>query len=280
MGTLHHLNGMWVTVEGLNTYYLTRGSGKPVILIHGLSAHSFSWRKNLDPLAKFFHVYALDLKGLGFSDKPLKSDYSPEGMATFVIRFMDTLGIPEAALIGSSMGGMISLTAALKYPSRVTQLVLVASTGYPLPSKLLRKLLETPVLGEILIKFAGKKDLERGLRNCYYDSTQITPEVVEGYYLPYTRDRNLRPQLLMARRFGFHRPSPLENLYNQIQIPTLLIWGREDRIVPVQHAYRFHREIKTSQLVILEKTGHAPQEENAEEFNRIVIDFLLSSGVR
>lgn len=269
---------MWVTVEGLNTYYVTKGSGKPVILIHGLSAYSFSWRKNLDPLAEFFHVYAIDLKGLGFSDKPLKSDYSPEGMATFVIRFMDALSIPKAALIGSSMGGMISLTAALKYPSRVTQLVLVASTGYPLPSNLRRKLLETPILGEILVKFARKKDLERSLRNCYYDPAQVTPEVIEGYYLPYTKNRNLKPQLLMARRFGFHRRSPLEGLYGQIQIPTLLVWGREDRIVPVQHAYRFHREIKTSQLIILEKTGHAPQEENPEEFNKIVTDWIISSG--
>jgi len=268
---------MWVTLDGLNIYYTTKGSGRSVLLIHGLSAHSFSWRRNIEPLAEFFRVYALDLKGFGFSDKPLKSDYSPEGMANFIVQFMDALGIPEAALIGNSMGGMIGLTVALQYPSRVTHLVLVGSTGYPLRPKLRWKLLETPGLGDFLLRFVGKKDLQRGLRHCYYDSSKITSETLEGYYKPYLQDLNLKPQLLLARKFKFDRPSPWESQYSRIQIPTLLLWGREDRIVPVHHAYRFHREIKSSRLEILEKTGHAPQEENPDEFNKRVLQFLKNT---
>lgn len=265
---------MWVTVEGHNIHYLTKGSGKPVILIHGLGGHSFSWRKNIAPLAKFFQVYAPDLKGFGFSDRPLKSDYSLEGMATFLIRFMDALEIPEAALIGNSMGGLLSLAVALWYPSRVTHLVLVGSAGYPFKSKFIWKLLKTPGLGEFLIQFAGRSSIRQSLINCYYDPSSITQEDIEGYFRPHVQNSNFKPPLLILRKFKFDRPSPLESLYSQIKIPTLIIWGKEDRIIPVDHAYQFHREIKTSQLVILEKVGHVPQEESPDEFNRIIIDFV------
>jgi 4,5:9,10-diseco-3-hydroxy-5,9,17-trioxoandrosta-1(10),2-diene-4-oate hydrolase len=265
---------MFITVEGLNTHYLTKGSGRTVILIHGLGVHAFAWRKNIDPLAEFLQVYALDLKGCGFSDKPSKSDYSPKGMATFVVRFMDALGIQEAALIGSSMGGMISLTTALLYPSRVTRLVLVASTGYSLRYKTLWKLLRTPVLGEFLIRFAGKKQLRQSIQSCYYDRSKITQETLEGYYKPYLQNPNFKPQLQLFRQFKFNQPFSLESRYSQIRIPTLILWGREDRVVPVRHAYRFHQDIKTSQLIVLEKAGHALQEECADTFNRIVIEFV------
>jgi len=111
--------GKFVQIDSKKIRYIDSGSGIPLVFIHGFGSSIFSWRKNLEPIAKHHRVCALDLPGFGYSDKPLDADYSIDAYADFIIQFMDQLQIKQAILVGHSLGGGIALLTSLKYPSRV-----------------------------------------------------------------------------------------------------------------------------------------------------------------
>jgi pimeloyl-ACP methyl ester carboxylesterase len=268
------IEGKYINVMGINTYYLSGGNGSPVILIHGVGAGVFDWKFTVGPLSEHHRVYALDMVGYGHSDKP-KTNYTLDYYVDFLEHFMDALQLDRASLVGQCFGGGTALGLATKSPKRIEKLILVnsASLGKEIQGGWVNSL---PFFLVQLFSRPSRKTVRLGFKWSVYNSGFITNQMVEESY----QLRNI-PGATYARAstyktnfgVGGQRHYFLDNL-PQITVPTLIIWGREDKYFPIAHAQNAHRLIKNSQLNILEKCGHIPQLEKPDEFNRVVLDFL------
>jgi len=259
-------------VYGQKIHYLEVGSGGPnVILLHGLGADSSSWALTAPALADRFHVYAPDQIGFGQSDKP-KINYRVGTMVDFLYGFMKQLNIDRATLVGNSLGGWIALAFALAHPDRVQKIVLVDSAGISderlslSAPELLRRLNPSTLAGT-----------REALQNIVYDTQMITDQVVENFFVArlkkgdsYTIDKFLE-SVLRGEDF-------LDGKLSAIRAPTLIIWGREDKLTPLTMGEQFAREIKGAELVVFDKCGHIPQIEKPAQFNAALLKFLSQSA--
>jgi pimeloyl-ACP methyl ester carboxylesterase len=269
-----------VNLDGHWMRYLRSGEGPPLVLIHGLLGYSFSWRFNIPVLAQHATVYALDLLGVGFSDRPAQCDRSMHAAAQRVLRFMDAAGIGAADIVGTSHGGGVAMMVAADAPQRVRRLVLVAPANpWSKQGHLRARLLGTSVgagvfrLAAPSLRFAN----DVGLRRMYGDARRIAPGTLAGYdaavQLPGTLD-----YLLGVVKCWRDDMNELEKMLPRIaHIPTLLMWGSKDRAVLPSSAAKLRSRFQNAQLVIFDGAGHLPYEEMPEEFNRAILEFLEKS---
>ncbi len=268
----------FVAIDGVRVRYLEAGDGPPLLLIHGLLGYAFSWRRNIAEFSRTRKVVALDLPGLGYSDRVVM-DCSLRALAGFLRRFMDAVGISTAEVIGTSHGGALAMRLALDAPQRVRSLVLVASVN---PwSRAGRK--RIAVLGSgpggVIARLLLPKllpHLQRvGLERMYGDRSRIPAGTLAGYAgplaVPGTADHALR-----ILRCWQSDVSALASEIPRLAVPALLLWGSRDSAVPVASAYALQQHLPQAQLVVLEGVGHLPYEEAPEEFNRAVLSFLSS----
>ncbi len=252
------------------------GEGEPVILLHGYNHHAEAWVRNIAPLAATGRrVIALDLPGFGRSGIP-KMRYSLTGYAEFLVKFMDALTIDSAHLVGSSMGGAIALRTGVDHPDRVRTVTGAGAAGFftsvprawSIAANPLAKLLIRPLLGQ-------KRLLEWSHSRAYYDSslssTQQTDLMAQAYAQPGYKDHilGMAESMLLASEDEL-----LWDTLPTIKAPVLIVWGRQDRTISVQHAYRAAQRIPTAEIVIYDKCGHLPMYEKPVDFNRDLSDFL------
>jgi len=258
-------------------HFIEQGQGPPLLLLHGLGASSFSWRHNLAPWSRHFRVLAPDLPPHGRSPAPLNADYAAPALAAAVLNFLDQRGIPKAAVAGNSLGGGLALLLARDYPERISALVLLA------PAVALTRVpwifypLRLPLLGPLAATLMGPWLIPLALRLAYHRHRLITPEVVAGYALPF---RSLGRRLALGRLCRQLKILPLaevEALLPKIRQPVSLIWGEEDRILPVSQAFWIKARLPRAEFHLLPEVGHAPQEEAPARVNKIIIDFLTRS---
>ncbi|GBC81368.1 2-hydroxy-6-oxo-6-phenylhexa-2,4-dienoate hydrolase [bacterium HR10] len=258
-----------VQIGGLNLFYVERGRGDVVILLSGLGGDHYLWHRQLPAFAAHFRAIAIDNRGAGQSDKP-DVPYTIEQMADDVAGLMDALGIEWAHLVGASMGGFIAQMFALRYPHRLARLVLCC-TSFGGPNVV-------PMPSESLAVFTDRTgDPETDLRRLWAISVterflREYPEALEAY----VAWRVAHPQPLYAyqRQLAAVLAFNLETQVSQIQAPTLIAHGTEDRVVPVENARRLHARIPHSRLILFPEAGHLFFIERAEDFNRVVIAFL------
>lgn len=263
--------------RSLKVSYICRENARkdpPLLFIHGLFASIFSWRNNLDALSRDHTVYALDLKGHGDSDKPKGRGYSPMALTLLVKEFMNHLNIQRASLIGNSLGGGISLLMALHFPSLVSQLVLIAPACYNQRLPQLVRILKNPILRIPLYFFPAESIILGALSRIYYDRGLMTDEVIRGYSYPLKLKGTLSAYIQATKELIPEDISDIEKKIPSIRHKTLIIWGEEDRIIPVSFAKRLHEEMAYSSLTLIPKCGHVPHEEEPETVNRLMDDFL------
>jgi len=270
----------FIEVNGINVHYKTYGQGEPTfILLHGFGASLFSWREVTAPLAEFGTVIAYDRPAFGLTERPLKwegeNPYSQEAQIELVIGLMDALGIERAILVGNSAGGTIAMLTALKYPQRVQSLILVdpavyAGGGAP---AWVRPLLRTPQmrhLGPLIARQIQTRGPEL-IELAWHDPSKVTPEILEGYQKPLRLadwDKALWELTLASRESG------LAERLSELTLPTLVITGDDDRIVPTEQSVRLAEELPNAQLVVIPQCGHLPHEEHPAEFMQAVTEFL------
>lgn len=255
-------------VMGYRTRYAESGKGaKNVLLVHGLGGSATSWVYNIGKLGRHFRVFAPDLIGFGESEKP-RIRYSPAVFVRFLREFMGVVGIKHASVVGSSMGGQIAAEFAIKHPNIAEKLVLISPAGIPPPefkgTKELNqyvRIFDARNLGEVR-KILGLIDANQ---------SSVTDDYVKSVY-QYRRMEGARHAFLSSLRESASAPR-LENRLRSIHARTLVLWGREDRMIPVKYCEPFIR-MENCRLVILEQCGHRPHAEKPELFNRLVIDFL------
>ncbi|MDI6852139.1 MAG: alpha/beta fold hydrolase [Deltaproteobacteria bacterium] len=255
-------------------FFLERGQGRPLLLLHGLGACSFSWRANLEPLSAHYRVLAPDLPPHGRTGLTPGADYRLEALADGVLAFMDSRDVDQAAVAGNSLGGSLALLLARHHPERVAALILLAPAAALTRVPLIFRPLRLPGLGLLAAALLGPWMLPLALRLMYHRRELVTPEVVAGYAPTFeTMARRLALRRL-ARQLELWPLSKVELLLEEIKQPVTIIWGKEDRILPVRQADFLKRHLPQADLYVLPQVGHAPQEEAPDAVNEIIIAFL------
>ncbi len=254
-------------------HYTDEGKGFPILMIHGFGGSYMNFDALADAFKDSFRVIRVDLPGFGLSDFPsVKDNENYIQDYNDYMRFMlDTLHIDSLYVIGNSMGGGIAWLTAGEQPERVKKLVLLNSAGY-----------DTKAVADKLAMFKYKsvgKIFDRGMpmfmsksgaENCYADKSKVDPESVIKNNISSNREGNLAFMLALARSKQF----PDTTLISRVQCPTLIVWGKQDKIIPVEHAERFHHDIKNSEVLIFDSCGHVPMIEKTKETHDAILRFF------
>lgn len=250
----------------LQLAFQSTGTGDPVILIHGFGASSYSWRHIVEPLAQKNRVITIDLKGFGDSPKPRDNAYSVYEQARLVRNFILENNLKNFYLIGQSYGGGVALAASIylsaSNPGLQKGLVLIDSIAYPQELPGFVKILATPVLGPLLTYALPNAFQVRNLLQKVYFNDDLIPQEAVDHYAANLAKPDAKYALLTTVRQIL--PADLQEFsenYASLTIPALIIWSREDEIVPLAVGKRLHENLPNSRLVIMSDVGHAVQEE-------------------
>lgn len=256
---------------------LEKGDGEPVILLHGTGTWLYSWRKTIDNLAQKHRVYAIDLPGHGYTrSKTQPARYDLELYAEAVRQYMDQRGIRKASFIGHSFGGGWALYFAARYPERVDKLILLAPRVLDTPYRIEWRLMQTPLIGELLSKLFRKSDVERGLQAAYFDKARVDSELIDATYAPLTRTENRRAAYRVARDSDWKLT---ERAMPRLSLPILAIWGKQDEFLPAENADRLKTLLPQASHLQLNECGHSLQDECADLVN-LFIDLFLERETR
>ena len=268
----------YIKIGDIKVRYLTAGeSGPPLVLVHGLGASAEIWQENIQPLALNYRVYAPDLIGFGYTDKP-DINYSPFDFLVFLDGFISAIGLQKTSLAGLSLGGGIVLLYTLEYPGKVDKLVLVDSAGLGKEMTVPMRLGSIPFLSRWFK--VSKPVLASLMKRLVHDPGVITDDLVDFYYemlaQPHAMRTVARVLSSVANLAGAKKDVLvyIRDRLSRINSPTLIVWGREDRIIPLKHGIYGHGQIRGSRLQVFEQCGHIPNLEKPAEFNRLVLDFL------
>ena len=259
-----------VKVNDINMYYEVYGEGEPFVLITGLSADLTGWILQIADFSREYQVMAFDNRGSGRTDAP-DIPYSIEMMADDTAGLMDVLNIEKAHILGLSMGGCIAQELALRYPGRVKSMILAATLARPFPRTFhflhtMSNMLKEGVSRESYIRL----QLLWLFTDKYFENADNIQMVLDGMLSSPYPDISYAYDRKIAAMQGFDT----RNRLGQIKIPTLVLVGREDTLVPVQLSEELAEGIPDAEMVVLDGGGHAFSGEISEKFNQAVLEFL------
>jgi len=254
------------------------GIGDPILCLHGLGGSLFSWRHFIAPFSKNNQLILVDFQGSGKSPKPYGGDYSIAAKADDIYNLIVEEDLRNLTLIGNSLGGGVALLVATRLmeeeSGRLSKLVLIGSAGdkryVPWPVKVVRSFVGGPIVYATPSRLAASATL----RMCYYDPKKASKEQVLAYATPIASRGGRHALLQTARGCIPANADALIAKLPKLTVPTLLIWGRQDKIIPLVVGELLHELIPNSQLEIIEECGHIPQEEKPEETVALVSRFL------
>ncbi len=271
-----HAPGKFIELDGLSTHYIEKGSGEPVILLHGFFFDTYMWNKSIDVLAEKYRVYAIDLWGFGYSTRePLSYGYPLYTQQ--LLKFMDAFGIQRASLIGQSMGGGTIINFTVSNRDRVDKIVLVDAAGMPNRLPIMGRISNLPKLGEFMFGLNNNFMRKMTLGNNFLHNKQI---ITEEYFENATRFHKIKGttevMLSITRKQFFDTLIEEIKTFGMLEVPTLMVWGREEKSIPLPVGEQLHRIIKGSRLEILDQAGHCSHIDQPELFNRLALDFLAA----
>ena len=279
----------YLQIDSVRTRYWSGGSsGRPVVLLHGIGAFSETWLMNFDALSRVHRVFAVDIPGHGYTDRS-RNSYTIEYYAHFIDAFITSQNIDRVHLIGNSFGGGIALQYAKSFTEKTDKIVLVANPCFGKELALPLRLVGIPLIGKLLLHSRGDEESRRKrsvniLKGILYDTDRIDPAMREILIGMYSRMGTIphagRAVHDILRRytniFGI-RPRYMREFERKIQgveAATLIVWGENDRVIPLQHGVVGQKRMHNAVLHTMKDCGHMPQVEHPDEFNRIVLDFL------
>lgn len=266
----------FMQVENTSAHYRDEGMSSdrlPIVLLHGTgsSLHTFdAWAQRLSTQRRVLRV---DLPGFGLTGPFPDRDYSIQHYVQWLHAFLQQSNVTRFVLAGNSLGGNIAWNYTASFPDSVDKLILIDSSGYPIAAQstpLAFRLAQTPILKHGLKWITPRFMAQSSVENVYADSTKVTDTLIDRYFELTLRAGNRQA---LGDRFKSQSPPDI-SLIKTIQQPTLILWGDQDRLTPLELAQRFHEDLPSSQLVVLKNTGHVPMEESPEESLEAVLSFL------
>jgi 2-hydroxy-6-oxonona-2,4-dienedioate hydrolase len=269
-----------IDVDGLHVHYLTGGEGTPLVLLHALGDSALDWRWVLPALARTHLVYAVDLPGFGYSAKP-SAEYSPAFFARFVSAYLEALGLERTGLVGSSLGGLVALRLALSEPARVSALSLVASAGLGRAVTYALRLSTLPGYGEAAVAW-GKTPLGAAQRAWLRASLLFArPERVPTEWIAEQTRMAQLPGFMEATEAALRaqvdlggQREVLVDQFSDLRMPTLVMWGKRDRVFPYSQAQTAVSYLRQGFLELIPDCGHLPHIEQSKRFVAILSRFL------
>jgi len=247
--------------------YLECGAGPPLVLVHGLGSHAMQdWGRLIAPLGRSYHVYAPDLPGFGRSERPAAADYGVPMQVEAVRAFMAAVGVSKARVAGLSMGGWIVARLAGEHPELVERLVVVAPAG-------MRPDAAAPIPAEVLLPHdeAGVRRLVAAVRH--------KPPALPSFLARDILARRLRDEWIVRRTLESMRAGRdwLDGTLGRAEMPVLILWGKQDRLIPVAYAAPLQAQLAHAELKLLDDCGHVPMADCPEAFDRELTAFLAAS---
>jgi pimeloyl-ACP methyl ester carboxylesterase len=267
----------FVDVQGMHVHLRDEGPRTdpvPIVLLHGTSSSLHTWDGWAEELKSNRRVIRFDLPGFGLTGPSADGDYRIESYVRFVAAMLDQLGVSRCVIAGNSFGGQVAWETALAHPQRIEKLILVDAAGYPFQSKSIPigfRIARIPVLNRLMEFTLPRSMVESSVRNVYGDPGKVTPELVDRYFAITLREGNRRA---LAKRFEQAPPGLHADRIAALKLPTLILWGRRDRLIPPGDADRFHRDIAGTRLIVFDRLGHVPQEEDPAATVAAVKQFL------
>ncbi len=272
-----------IEAGGIKTCFVQKGQvgDKPeILLLHGFGSSTYTWRKNIDDLAKITRVTAIDIKGFGLTEKPKDGRYTEQAYVEHVLAAMDALKIKRAVVAGNSMGGAIAARLALENPSRVAGLVLVDAArpysrldfeGAGVDTRKLADGSKSPLAVALVRTMITRDRISEMLASVYEGREPITAEMIDAYYIPTTIEGAPEALLsMMSPPQDTAKPIGLKKL----ACPVVILWGKADNVIPLRAGEAMARELPAAEFVVWEGAGHLPHEDRPEEFNALVRQFL------
>jgi len=267
----------FVRIDGVKYHYLLYpGPGPTLVMVHGFASSTYTWEQIAPPLNRLgYNIVALDLKGFGWSDKPRGATYDVVTLKHEVHKFVDGLGLQRYALVGHSLGGAVAVLSALDRPEQIERLILVdpavpRTDHRPAVFQLLGS-----APGALTAELAfGQWMVDFNLDEVYFDRARISPATRRAYYDRLRTDGALQAQAAIVATVNGPGLRALFDRVPTIQLPTLILWGEHDRWVPLAVGQALQREIRGSELHVLPRCGHMPQEEWPDQTVALIADFL------
>jgi pimeloyl-ACP methyl ester carboxylesterase len=264
----------FLEVGGLPVHYRDEGQGFPLVLLHGAASSLHTWDAWAQELSKDYRVIRLDLPGFGLTGPNSTKDYSMAWNVRFLGAFLDKLNVPACYLAGNSYGGRIAWEFAYANPERVKKLILVDASGYPVQGRkiLTMRLARMPAIGWVLGHTTPRFFVAMTIRQMYGDPRRVTDAVIDRYYDLILSAGNRETFGILSRAGAQDSSARIQAL----EVPTLILWGGKDQVIPMSFAERFHRDIRHSQLIVYQGVGHVPMEEIPDGSSRDARTFLAA----
>lgn len=262
----------FIEVNGLSVHYRDEGSGETIVLIHGTGASLHTWDDWTKELKQSYRVVRMDLPAFGLTGPSKEAAYKTQDYVDFLDAFVKKIGLNEFYLAGNSLGGKIAWNYALDHPAKVKTLGLIDPSGFLKGKEIptIIQLAKTPVLNQLVKYITPRFMVEQNIKEVYFEDDRISDELVNRYHEMTLREGNRQAFIDRAKTVDKQNTDQLEN----IEEPSLILWGREDYWIPLAHADLFHQAIPKSELAIMDDTGHVPMEEKPKESLEIYLKFL------
>jgi pimeloyl-ACP methyl ester carboxylesterase len=281
--TVTQLSARWAAppsqfmeIAGLRIHFRDEGpkdDPQPIVLLHGTADSLHTWDGWVEGLRSQRRVIRFDLPAFGLTGPAPDNNYSIPAYTGWVMQVLDTLGVKHCVLVGNSLGGQIAWETAVAHPERIAKLVLVDAVGYPVASKSVPigfTLARLPGVKSLMEQILPRGVIQSSVRNVYGDPGKVTSELVDRYYELTLRTGN---RAALGQRFAQMVPGNTNGL-KKLQIPTLILWGAQDKLIPLDNAHQFARDIAGSKLVVFDDLGHVPQQEEPHRTLDAVRAFL------
>ncbi len=271
----------FVKIAGMQVHLRDEGpceDSTPIVLLHGTSSSLHTWDGWVNALKDEHRVIRFDMPAFGLTGPSPDNNYTIENYSRIVVAVLDYLQVDHCVLAGNSLGGYVAWATAVLHPGRVERLILIDASGYPYQAQSVPigfKIALTPVLNTLMEEVLPRGIVESSVKNVYGNPSLVTPELIDRYFDLTTRAGNR--QALVAR-FRQTQPGSLAKLVPELKLPTLILWGGRDRLIPPDIGDRFHKEIAGSKLMRFNELGHVPQEEDPTITATALKKFLAQTG--
>jgi pimeloyl-ACP methyl ester carboxylesterase len=266
----------FIFIDGINVHFRDVGKGDAILLIHGTGASLHTWEKWINILSTDYRVISFDLPGFGLTGPDPNHNYQISRYTAILDSLMVKLKVDSFHIAGNSLGGLVAWHYTTQFPQKILTLNLIDAAGLPQPGKkppFIFQLAKLPVLSTLLQKVTPKSIIEKSMLDVYKNDQLVTEKLIDRYFELSLREGN---RTAFVKRMSQLNEKLVVGDLENITVPVLIQWGKDDRWIPLANAFEFQKLIPKAELIIYD-SGHVPMEENPMETVKDYMIFLKNS---